>query len=73
MLKAIKVKLPEETLLAIEKAVLHRGREGYYGFDYSNVATLEHDFETSLRKQHLHVLVNGNNMYKVPYMSKPLS
>ena len=73
MLKAIKVTLPEETLLAIEKAVRHRGREGYYGQDYSNIASLEHDFETSLRKQHLDALVNGHNIYKVPYQSKPLS
>jgi len=41
VLKSIKVKLSEETLLSIEKAVRHRSREGYYGFDYSNIVNYE--------------------------------
>ena len=34
---------------------------------------MEHEFEYSLRKEHLDALVKGENIYKVPYYSKPIS
>ena len=43
ILKEIKVVLPSETKQAIDKAVRHRGREGYYGTDYSQVVKEEMD------------------------------
>lgn len=59
VLKHIKVKLPEETMTAIEKAVRHRGREGFYGYDFSHTAKYEDDWEKSLWKSHLDALVKG--------------
>ena len=45
ILKQIKVDLPEETVIAIEKASRHRGREGHFGADYSQVVKEEMDAE----------------------------
>jgi hypothetical protein len=40
-MKKIKVEIPKETMIAIDKAVRHRGREGYFGTDYSTVVGRE--------------------------------
>ena len=65
LLKKIKVQLPEETLTQIEKAVRHRGREGYFGADYSLQATHETNEKLADRRAHLEALINGQNQYTV--------